>query len=264
MKIAVIGCGNMGKGLVKRLSTTSQVSFYDRNPEKTSKLEQEGFGKAYSDCTQMIKNADMVILAVKPQNLKEAATLIGNNLNEHQTLVSLLTGTSVELLKGFFPAPTIVRMMPNMALVYGEGVIGLVSDEKLSKQDKDALTKTFESLGTIYWLPESKINALTALTGSGPAFFFLMVEAMVDAGIAMGFSAKDAQGLVYQMIQGGLTLLEKTEKHPGELKWQITSPQGTTIAGIKKLEELALRGGVINTFLAAYECANQLSSRKVE
>jgi pyrroline-5-carboxylate reductase len=106
---------------------------------------------------------------------------------------------------------------------------------------------------------EDKINALTALTGSGPAFFFAMVEAMVDAGIAMGFTAHTAQDLIYQMLQGSLTLLEKTSKHPGELKWQIVSPQGTTIAGLKTLEELAIRGGVMNTFLSAYDRANKLS-----
>lgn len=263
-KIAIIGCGNMGRGLAQRLSKTSQLSFYDRNSEKTNKLEQEGYGKAYTDIEQALKDAELVILAVKPQNLKEAANLIGNKLKNSQTVVSLLTGTSIDLLKSFFPNVSIVRMMPNMALIYGEGVIGLASDEKMPKKDKDYLTKIFESLGAIYWLPEDKINALTALTGSGPAFLFMMVEAMIDAGIAMGFSAKDAQGLVYQMVRGGLTLLEKTEKHPGELRWQIASPQGTTIAGIKRLEELALRGGVMNTFLAAYECANKLSSRTIE
>ncbi len=150
-------------------------------------------------------------------------------------------------------------MMPNLPLIYGEGVIGLCSDEKMIKEDRDILAKLFESLGKIYWLPESKINGLTALTGSGPAFFFSMVESMIDAGIAMGFAAKDAQSLVYQMLKGSLTLLERSEKHPGELKWQIASPQGTTIAGLKRLEELAVRGGIMNTFLAAYDRANILT-----
>ena len=83
MKIAIIGCGNMGQGLAQRLSNTTQVSFYDRNPEKTGKLEQAGFGKAFSDCAQMIEQADMVILAVKPQSLKETANQIADNLKEH-------------------------------------------------------------------------------------------------------------------------------------------------------------------------------------
>ena len=153
-------------------------------------------------------------------------------------------------------------MMPNLPLVYGMGVIGLSSSNKIKNEDKEHLTKMFGSLGKIYWLPEEKIDALTALAGSGPAFFLVMVEAMIDAGIAMGFTAADAQGLIYQMLRGSLTLLEQTSKHPGELKWQIASPQGTTIAGLKRLEELALRGGIMNTFLAAYDRAKKLSSRE--
>jgi pyrroline-5-carboxylate reductase len=138
-------------------------------------------------------------------------------------------------------------------------VIGLSADETIQEKDKERVTTTFASLGKICWLPENKIDGLSALTGSGPAFFFVMVEAMVDAGIAMGFAAKEAKGLVYQMLQGSLALLEKTDKHPGELKWQITSPQGTTIAGLQKLEELAVRGGIMNAFLATYDRAKKMS-----
>ena len=179
-------------------------------------------------------------------------------LKKGQVIISLLAGIPIVTLKESFPRATILRMMPNLALIYGKGVIGVSSNEKISKKNKESLTKVLESLGKVYWLSEDKINALTALTSSGPAFFFVMMEAMIDAGIAMGFSAQEAQDLIHHMLQGSLTLLEKTSKHPGELKWQIASPQGTTIAGLKKLEELALRGGIINTFLAAYDRANEL------
>lgn len=259
MKMTIIGCGNMGKGLAERLSATNQLYLYDHHVEKAEILEQEGYGKACRDIKEAFDHSEIVILAVKPQNFKEVAILIGKELKKEQIVISLLAGTSVEILKRSFPGVVIVRMMPNLALIYGKGVIGLSSDEKMLKKDKESLTKIFESLGKVYWLTEDKINALTALTGSGPAFFFVMIEAMIDAGIAMGFSAIDAQDLIHQMLQGSLTLLEKTSKHPGELKWQITSPQGTTISGLKKLEELALRGGIMNTFLAAYDRANQLS-----
>jgi pyrroline-5-carboxylate reductase len=170
----------------------------------------------------------------------------------------LLSGTTLNTLESFFSPSRIVRMMPNLPLIYGEGVIALCADDRKA-EDKDRLQKIFEVLGKVYWLPEEKMDALTALAGSGPAFFFVMVEAMIDSGIAMGFTAADSQKIVLQMLQGSLTLLEKTGKHPGELKWQVTSPQGTTIAGLKRLEELALRGGIINTFLATYERTRQLS-----
>lgn len=259
MKIAIIGCGNMGKGLAKCLAQTNQLYFYDYQVEKAEKLEQEGYGKACREMKETLHFAEWILLAIKPQNLKEVVDQMGKELKHEQIIISLLAGTPIEILKHFFPSVTVVRMMPNLALIYGEGVIGLSAEDNLLKQHQEQLIKTFELLGKIYWLPESKIDALTALAGSGPAFFFVMIEAMIDAGILMGFTAQDAQGLVQQMLQGSLTLLEKTHQHPGELKWQIASPGGTTIAGLKRLEEQATRGHIINTFLAAYERAQQLS-----
>lgn len=264
MQITIIGCGNMGSGLAERLSGANQVCLYDHHFEKAEKIEQNGYGKAYKEINKSIDQSKLVILAIKPQNLKEAGPLIENELQKDQIVVSLLAGTSLETLKQFFSKTSIIRMMPNLALIYGEGVIGLSSDEKMIKKDRESLTELLKPLGKIYWLPENQINGLTALTSSGPAFFFSMVEAMIDAGIAMGFAAKDAQKLVYQMLQGSLILLERTEKHPGELRWQITSPQGTTIEGLKKLEELAIPGGIMSTFLAAYERANKLSLESME
>lgn len=252
-KITIIGCGNMGQALAKRLSPTNELFFYDRNREKVEDLEKKGYGTACSNIIEAVCSSEIIILAIKPQNLKQVAEL---KLKDHQAIVSLLAGTTIETLRKYFPTVQIVRMMPNLPLVYGEGVIGL----SLDNQDKEHWKKLFEPLGKIYWLAEEKIDALTALAGSGPAFFYSMVEAMVDAGIAMGFSASDAQDLVHQMLKGSLVLLEQTAKHPGELKWQIASPQGTTIAGLKRLEELALRGGIINTFLAAYDRSKTLSS----
>ena len=256
MQIAIIGCGNMGKALGQRLSQGNQLFFYDHHREKAEHLAKEGYGKACKDVSDALRPSEMILVAVKPQNLKQAAALIKNALRDNQVIVSLLAGTPISALRGHLPTAHIVRMMPNLALLHGEGVIGLSSDETVWAEH---LTKIFEPLGKVYWLPEEKMDALTALTGSGPAFFFTMVEAMIDAGIAMGFTVSDARGLVCQMLQGSLTLLEKTLMHPGDLKWQIASPQGTTIAGLRKLEELALRGGIMNTFLAAYEHGCKLS-----
>ncbi len=260
MRIAIIGCGNMGKSLAYRLANTSELFFYDRNPEKAEALAQEGYGKACKDLKGVLESSDTIILAVKPSNLKEAAGNIQSLLKNEQLIISLLAGTPISALRQFFPKSDIVRMMPNLALIYGEGIIGLSADDKVTNTHQESITNAFNPLGKIYWLPENKIDALTALASSGPAFVFSMIEAMVDAGIYMGFTAKDSQELIHQMLHGSLTLLEKTHKHPGELKWQIASPGGTTIAGLKKLEEAGLRGGIINTFLAAQERAHQLSS----
>lgn len=255
--MAIIGCGNMGSAFAQRLSSTHKLYFYDHNLDKAEKLEMKGYGKACHDAKEAVSEAELVVLAVKPYNIKETANAIAKILKKGQLVISLLSGTTLETLKGLFPKVHIVRMMPNLALIYGEGVIGLSADSDFPQKTKEELTKTFGILGKTYWITEDKFNALTALTGSGPAFFFAMVEAMVDAGVAMGFTAPVAQDLVYQMVQGSVSLLEKSGRHPAELKWQITSPRGTTIAGLKRLEEAAIRGGIMNTFLAAYDRANQ-------
>jgi pyrroline-5-carboxylate reductase len=262
MQIAIIGCGNMGGSIALRLSEHHQLLLYDRHTEKTQSLEEKCQGQACQQVQEALRPAQMVLLAVKPQNLKEIAEAIKESLREDQLLVSLLTGVSLRRLRQHFPKGRLVRMMPNLPLIHGEGVIGLAGAVK--EEEKAMITKTFELLGKIHWLPEEKINPLTALTGSGPAFLCALVEAMIDAGIAMGFSSTESRVLVYQMLSGTLALLENSHNHPGELKWQIASPQGTTIAGLKRLEELALRGGIMNTFLAAYERANSLIPQGAE
>lgn len=256
MKITIIGCGNMGRALATRLSKKGELYLYDHTSGKAESFEKEGLGKAFKSLNEPLKLSDMIILAVKPQNLKEIAEKI--SIIKGQMLVSILTGGTLAVLKSYFPEAAIIRMMPSTAVAYGAGVIGMCSDESLEIQN--AVSKTFESLGELYWLPESKINALTAMTGSGPAFFFSIIESMIDAGIAMGFTAKEAKKLILPMLQGSLTLMEKSELHPADLKWQITSPQGTTIAGLRKLEESAVRAGIMNTFIAAYDRANELTT----
>lgn len=249
----------MGSGVAIRLSEANQVFLYDHKSEKAELLAKKGYGKAYQKIDEALSESEMIILAVKPDNIKEAGELIKNHLRDDQMVVSLLSGITIETLQSYFPNVKVIRMMPNLAVIYGEGVVGLSSNEKLENEEKDHLTKTFSPLGKIHWMAEEKINALTALAGSGPGFMFAIVEAMIDSGIAMGFNSKDSKNLVCQMLRGSLTLLEQTGKHPGELKWQVTSPKGTTIAGLKKLEESAIRGGVMNTFLSAYDRANELS-----
>ncbi len=259
MHITIIGCGNMGNGLAKRLSSVNKLSLFDRNFVKAEIIETAGYGKAFRTLSEALFGSEMIILAIKPQNLKEAGDSIGKLMQKDQILVSLLAGTSMETLKHYFPHVRSVRMMPNLALIYGEGVIGLSCDENFSNEERESISKIFECLGKTYWFPESKIDALSALTGSAPAFIFVIIESMIDAGIAMGFSSIDAQNLVYQMLNGSLTLLQKSEKHPGELKWQITSPKGTTIAGLRTLEEHAVRAGIINTLLSTYERAIEIN-----
>lgn len=259
MRIAIIGCGNMGTGLAEQLGSFHELSLYDRDWNWTQELACKVKGKAHENLIKAVEQAELVLLAVKPQNLKEVAYSFDNQLRSDQIIVSLLAGTPLSILRSYFSQSPIVRMMPNLALRYGEGVIGIVDSPDLSMELKKELQNALSPLGLIYWLKEDLIDSLTSLTGSGPAFVLTFIEAMIEAGITMGFQARDAQELIFQMIQGTLALLQKTGKHPAELKWQIASPGGTTIAGLRTLEKGNVRSGIIETFLAAHQKSRELA-----
>lgn len=250
----------MGGALAQRLSTKHTLNLYDRNSDKTQKLHQAGFGNVCADLQKAVTESEIVILAVKPAGLEEVLEALKPSLPINAMIVSILTGTTLAQLGEYLSGHRIIRMMPNLAVINGKGLLGICLEKPLNGNDEKLIAELCEPLGKTYFLPENKMNAFTSLVGSGPAFFFVMMEAMVEAGISMGFSARDAQGLVNQMVEGSISLLEGS-KHPGDMKWQITSPAGTTIAGLNALEAGSVRWGIISTFLAAFERANEMTKK---
>lgn len=258
MRIMIIGCGNMGAAFAKQLSNNHEVGLFDRNYHKAEKLANEYSGQVFATIKEALDWGKVIILAVKPQNLSEVASAINDSAQEQQMLFSLLAGITLETLAIHFPRCQVVRLMPNLAVAHGEGLIGLATQIEPVRMEKEEITKLFEPLGEVFWLPEEKFNAFIALGGSGPAFMFVLIEAMIDAGISMGLNVTETQLIIHQMIKGSLTMLEDTEKHPGKLKWEVASPGGTTIAGLKKMEEEAVRSSIIKTFFAAYLMAKEM------
>jgi len=252
MRVAIIGCGVMGSAFARQFATKGhKLVLCDRTFEKAKNLAQELEIEVSSDFNEAKNDVDFILLAVKPKNLKELAMQI-NPLNG-QILLSILAGVDLNTLKKHFPKAPIVSCMPNLALTCGEGVIALVKDRDLSQEIVEKVEHLFEGLGRTFWTEEEKIPAITALAGSGPAFVLAIVEAMVESGIFMGLYAKEAEDLVLQTILGSVALLKAHEGHPGALRWQISSPGGTTIAGLKALEESGVRASIMHTFLAAYK-----------
>lgn len=259
MKIGIIGCGHMGGGIAKRLADHHEIFLYGRNQNKTEILAEQIKGKICKDAVDLLDKVELIILAVKPKDLDNVVHQISGKFSKEQILVSVLSGTTLKTLSNAFKMTMVVRMMPNMAVVQGEGVIGFSGLDTLCEKDKEKLTQLFLPLGLVRWFSESMMDGVTSLTGSGPAFVLVMIETMVDASIKMGFNAAEGQELVLQMIQGTLSMLRETQKHPAELKWQITSPGGTTIAGLNELEASGLRNAIIKTFVAAYEHSKAMS-----
>jgi len=251
--IAVIGCGTMGSGLAKALAPHHKIKLCDKHHEKAQAVAKEINAEANKDVADAVKDADLILLAVKPQDLSHIAKQLHGKLRQDQKLASILSGTTLEMLRRHFGDVVLLRMMPNIPCFFGEGIVGLVDSEQLSPKVKRECEAVFKTLGQIHWMEESKIDALTALGGSGPAFAFMIIESMVDAGIALGLQQKQAQDIAEQMFLGAITTLRKTGKHPGQLKWEVTSPGGCTIAGVKTMEDESVRSGIINTFLSTYE-----------
>lgn len=263
VKIGIIGCGQMGSSFAKRLGAHHELFLYDRTWEKAQKLGAESGGAALKTASDLIKQVEIIIMAVKPQNLNEIAHEIKGSLTPDQLLVSMLAGVPNRQLKHHFGKVHLLRMMPNLAVKYEKGVIGLSEYEIMPKEMKKKIEHILSPFGAIYWLPEEKMDALTSLTGSGPAFAFAMIEAMVEAGITMGFSSSQSLQMILEMLKGSIKILEETGQHPAELKWQVCSPGGTTIAGLNQLEKQNVKYGIISTFIAAQDRAKEISKQNV-
>lgn len=257
MKIAIIGCGVMGGAFARQfVQKGHDLVLCDHSSKKGEALVQEIGGTYVSDLKEAAKGADLVLLAIKPKDLESTAKEIGPL--KGQILLSILSGATVDLLKEYFPGASVIRSMPNLALTCGESVIALVKDSSLPEGDKDQIDQLLEGLGLILWVEEEKINAITALAGSGPAFIFVIIEAMVESGIVLGLRADEALDLTLQTLIGAVALQKANLGHPGALRWQISSPGGTTIAGLKALEESGVRAGIMKTILATFQRTQEM------
>lgn len=259
MSIRIVGCGSMGSAIAQSLAEGGKdVILFDKHLERA-----EGLARAIPAqvCQEPLENSspeEVLFLAFKPQDFHASLPHLQNF--EGKFVASILTGISIEELKSAFPNQPVLRMMPNLAVRYGDGIVALGEDPDL-RPLKEEIEEIFSPLGLLRWIPEEKFDGITSLIGSGPAFVFAIVEAMVDASISMGFTAQEGYELLKQMIGGSLTLLYESNDIPTELKWRVTSPGGTTIAGLRTFEEKGVRSGIIETFLSAYKKAQEMGQQ---
>jgi pyrroline-5-carboxylate reductase len=259
MKIGLIGCGKMGSAFARQLAKRQELILFDHNLEKAKELASQLNCHYAEQLSQMIQDSEVILLAVKPKDLKDVAKEIGLHLDENALVISMLAGTPLDLLRRRFPKAALIRMMPNLALTCGEGIIGLVDHPDLSELLKRKIGALFHGMGLLLWMSENKIEALTSLTASGIGLVCLMIEAMIDGGVMMGFSAQESRELVIKTLEGTIALLRETGQHPAELKLKISSPGGTTIAGLKEMEDRGVRSGIINALLVTQQRALQIA-----
>jgi pyrroline-5-carboxylate reductase len=257
MKLTIIGCGAMGSALAKNLSKNN-LTLVDRDFEATNAFAKQIGAIAAKDLAQGVQNSEAVLIAVKPYHLQDLAKQLAPALKPGTIIISVLAGVRVSDLKKHFQNHPIISIMPNIAVAYGKGIIGIVESPDLTEELRKVVQNLFADAGLLIFLPESKIDALAALGGSAPAFAFHLMESMTDGGVLLGFPARQSLDITIKVFEGAIALLKESKELPQALKWQVTSPGGTTIEGIKVLEQERVHYALMQALQATYLKAQKL------
>ncbi|MCA9267308.1 MAG: pyrroline-5-carboxylate reductase, partial [Planctomycetales bacterium] len=204
-------------------------------------------------------DADVVFLAVKPQNAAAVAAELHDGLGD-ALLVSIVAGVTLAQLQEWFGADRVVRVMPNTPCLVGQCAAAFSAAAGARPEDRACVEQLLKSVGLAFELPERLLDAVTGLSGSGPAFVYLFIEALSDGGVQMGLPRHVATALAAQTVKGAAELVLQTGEHPAALKDKVASPGGTTIAGLATLEAAAVRGGVIAAVAAATRRSQELGA----
>jgi pyrroline-5-carboxylate reductase len=263
-KVGFVGGGNMGEALIRGLVESNLVPadaivVSDVRRERTRQLADQYGVRALEGNAALVTEADVVILAVKPQIMAPVLREAMPALTNRPLLISLAAGVSTATIQSVLGKyPRLIRVMPNTPALVLQGVTAIARTAGLDVDDLETAQEIFAAVGKVVVLDEDHMDAVTGLSGSGPAYVAIVIESLADGGVKMGLDRATAMTLATQTVLGAATLLSETGLHPGALKDMVSSPGGTTIAGIAALEE----GGIRTTFIRAVERAT-LRSREL-
>ncbi len=265
MKIAIIGCGNMGMAFARSfiqydLVKKDNLLLIEKNEERSEALQSAREGVVVSTINSQIGDYDLVILSVKPQDFSSISVELKKVLKHDQVVLSIMAGITIERIQNELNHQLVVRAMPNTPAMLGMGITGFTAAEGISFSKLLKIENLINATGrSVFIEDESMIDAVTALSGSGPAYFYYIVKHMVDAGKKMGFDEGMAQLLVKQTMLGAYHLINNAEKDLDDLIKAVASKGGTTEAALKVFEESKLSEGLIGGILAAEKRAKELS-----
>jgi len=269
-KIGFVGAGNMAGALIKGLLhsgtvTADQILASDVRDERLAELADEHGIATTKDNAKLAAWADVVVLAVKPQVIDKVILPIGKALGPHALVISIAAGVPIEALEARLPRDArVIRTMPNTAAIALAGATAIAPGTHASDEDLAVARRLFEATGRVVVLDETLLDAVTGLSGSGPAYVMLMIEALADGGVKVGLHRETALLLAAQTVYGSAKLLLETGEHPGRLKDMVTSPGGTAIAGLHTLEAGGLRTTLINAVESATRRSIELGERMAE
>jgi pyrroline-5-carboxylate reductase len=265
-RIAILGAGQIGEALITGLLSTAwrkpdELVATVRREERARELAERHGVRATTSNVEAVNGAALVVIAVKPQDFETLLGEIGGILSTEQTVLSIAAAVPTGSIEArIAPGVPVLRAMPNTPATVHEGVAGLCAGAHANDEHLALAEDVLLHVGRVVRVPERYMDAVTAVSGSGPAYFALLAEAMIEAGILLGLSREDTTELVVQTMFGTAKLLRDEKMHPVELREMVTSPGGTTIRAIRELERAGVRAAFLNAIQAAMERGRELAA----
>lgn len=263
-KLAIIGVGMMGEAILKGVIEAGvvkadQLLIYDVNQDKMGKVIRETGVNGAGSISEAAKNSEAVLLAVKPQYLDPVLNALGKNLPDSTLILSIVAGIPIEIISRKLNHNRVVRIMPNTPAAVREGFCGWYAAPEVLEDQKQFVRDLLNAIGSATEVAsESMLNVITAVSGSGPAYVYLFIEAMIDAAVRLGMPRTEATSCVLQTVKGSAAYLESRNSHPVQLRNEVTSPGGTTAAALDVMESAGLRSAVSDGMQACYDKAIEL------
>jgi len=264
MRLGFVGGGVMGEAMLaaildRRIAASSSIRVADTLPERRAALASRYGVTTFGDALEAAAESDILVLAVKPQSLHEVFADLRGRLNPAQLVVSIVAGTNLATLTRLLEHAAVVRVMPNTPAQIGRGMSVWTATNHVTDEQRGMVCSILEALGREMYVEDEKyVDMATAVSGSGPAYVFLLIEGLTDAAVHVGLPRPQAQELVLQTVLGSAEFALRSGKHPAELRNMVTSPGGTTAEGLYRLERGAMRALLTDAVLAAYEKARVL------
>jgi len=267
-RVAILGAGRLGESLLRGLLSSgwrepAELAVTARRPERVGELHERYGVPAGASNAEAVAGAGLVVLAVKPQDISAVLAEIAGLVTSDQVILSVAAGVTTAFIESHLsPEARVIRAMPNAPALVHEGIAGIAAGSSASEADLALAEEALGHLGAVVRVSERDLDAVTALSGSGPAYFALLAEAMIEAGLLLGLSREVSTQLVVQTMFGSALLLRDEHMHPVELREAVTSPGGTTTRAIRELERSGVRAAFLNAISAATERSRELADQE--
>ncbi len=259
-KIGFIGAGNLAEAVIKGLTAGDEkfsIMATDLSKERLSILDEK-YGVITGELAQVVEESEVVVLAVKPKDVTTVVKSLATFSMQNKLVISVAAGIPLTMLENGLPGVAIVRVMPNTSCAVLLSMTGMVLGSLATDKDKAVAASIFSRVGQILWIAEDKINAVTAISGSGPAYYYLFTESLVAAGVELGLTPEEAEVLARETFAGASQMLVRSGKTPARLREDVTSPNGTTYAALQQFGAANLQDIVLAAAKAAADRAAEM------